>query len=391
MRSYVRLLSVFVLILSLFGRCDPVAYAQENEPAAATQEAETRQIRVRFVEGVRVHAFSCTYSDTCFYAPATQDQPELAMLSVLGAASTYTKIGGRGRNYASLMMEKCGFTPKDGYLFSANGEKSSAYTGFSTSEDNDHCRVQLGCRAIPQSDPQMVVIAVFLNGYTRDQMEWLSNFNVGEGDDHAGFHAAAEEACTLVSSYAEECRQLYGEEVQYKFWITGHSRAAAIANILAIDLTEEYGEEHVYAYGFATPAYSKSQTNYENIKNYVIPGDIVPKVVPEEWGFYRNDDGAGEAHQIPVSSGMKRIFRRLAGKRYQGFSDEDSDRLVKELLATGIRQENYEKEQDQLRQAAEELSAGDYWERVRMLNGFGDAHRILSYIAGIAALGGSIR
>ena len=47
--------------------------------------------------------------------------------------------------------------------------------------------------------------------------------------------------------------------------------------------------EDVYAYTFATPAAIRNppREGYENIFNIINPADLVPQVMPAEWGYGR--------------------------------------------------------------------------------------------------------
>ena len=93
----------------------------------------------------------------------------------------------------------------------------------------------------------------------------------------------------------------------------GYSRGAAVANLLAARLNKELpglAREDVFVYTFATPValgpqdYPSLQQDYDNnhnadgtlkeswgesnIFNIVSSGDIVPCLMPEEWGYHRN-------------------------------------------------------------------------------------------------------
>ena len=76
-----------------------------------------------------------------------------------------------------------------------------------------------------------------------------------------------------------------------KIWISGFSRAAAVANLTAGRLTraDVFAKEDVYAYTFATPAavLNPPATGDENIFNILSPTDVVPQVMPAEWGYGR--------------------------------------------------------------------------------------------------------
>lgn len=123
--------------------------------------------------------------------------------------------------------------------------------------------------------------------------EWSSNFNAGDGSrNHIGFAAAADEIYKNVTS------QVSAIDGNVKIWISGYSRGAAVANLLAARLDDYAGEagnldaEDIFAYTFATPQGVTADHNtkadlYKNIFNIVNPGDIVPMVAPSGWKFTR--------------------------------------------------------------------------------------------------------
>ena len=72
------------------------------------------------------------------------------------------------------------------------------------------------------------------------------------------------------------------------FLVTGHSRGAAVANILGARLTDEYGEDNVFAYTFATPRTVRGEYEvYDNIFNIINPADLVTYLPFPQWGFER--------------------------------------------------------------------------------------------------------
>ena len=95
----------------------------------------------------------------------------MTLLSVLGAASTYTK-GGDNTNYSEKMLYQCGFRVNSyDFTFSKDGESSNIDSGHSTftesknyneNNDYDHCRVQLAYKNIPARSPEFTVVAVLL-------------------------------------------------------------------------------------------------------------------------------------------------------------------------------------------------------------------------------------
>lgn len=123
--------------------------------------------------------------------------------------------------------------------------------------------------------------------------EWSSNFNAGDGDsNHIGFATAADEI------YQKVIAELGIIEGNIKLWISGYSRGAAVANLLAAKLddyavsADNFDADDIFAYTFATPQGVIKSNNtgadlYKNIFNIVNPGDIVPMVAPSGWNFGR--------------------------------------------------------------------------------------------------------
>ena len=85
------------------------------------------------------------------------------------------------------------------------------------------------------------------------------------------------------------------------YLVTGHSRGAACANLLALLLNERFGPEHVLGLTFATPATLRSRdlAAADNIWNYLNPEDAVPMLPLSSWGFCR----AGHDILLPGDGG----------------------------------------------------------------------------------------
>ncbi|MDD6211960.1 MAG: hypothetical protein PUB22_02255 [Clostridiales bacterium] len=136
----------------------------------------------------------------------------------------------------------------------------------------------------------LVAIVVRGGGYGG---EWSSNFNVGTGEYyHNGFNNSAEKV------YQQVLAELTEIDGDVKLWVTGYSRGAATANLLAAKLDEysntsdQFDADDIFAYTFATPqgvTTSKNTTDalYKNIFNIVNPGDFIPLAAPSGWNFTR--------------------------------------------------------------------------------------------------------
>jgi len=121
---------------------------------------------------------------------------------------------------------------------------------------------------------QLIVTSVL---GTVDGAGWLGNLSFTETQsNHASFQAVANNAFQTLDSY-ETVYGLSGAE--QKMLITGHSRGAASANLLADKVNQHYASnwENIYAYTYATPhvatpetvqAAAQRNTNIFNISNF---------------------------------------------------------------------------------------------------------------------------
>ena len=145
------------------------------------------------------------------------------------------------------------------------------------------------------SEDEAVVCIVFRGGNYGD--EWASNFTLGTGDNHFGFRQAATPVYAEIRGYLQSLK----DKRKVSVWITGYSRGAAVANLVAADLDNAAAEgnlgpvkpENIYAFCFECPLTSKlpepasDQTKYNNIFSFVNDVDAVTKVAPGRWGFQR--------------------------------------------------------------------------------------------------------
>jgi hypothetical protein len=139
--------------------------------------------------------------------------------------------------------------------------------------------------AIAQKDN---IIAVVIRG-TDTVSNWLTNISVGFGEIHEGFAESKDYIMReLMSLYCTE-------DEETVFFITGFSQGAAIANLLAAELSDEYSQEQVFAYTFATPNVTREvrENIYENIFNICNTFDLVTvmptHVTGNEWWKYGRD------------------------------------------------------------------------------------------------------
>ena len=182
------------------------------------------------------------------------------------------------------------------------------------------------------------LVAVMLRG-TVDADEWASDFLFDGGNYATGFYCAEQAVLASLKAYLAA----YGSALPKKLLITGHSRGAAIANLLAADLNRPEHkvaeQENIYAYTFASPnvakeSFIKSQGANQNIWNFVNPLDIVPQIpFVNNWGYGK----FGETVTLPADSRLEAEYKKYSGfsqyKVYEGNTGVVLQGAVKGLAA----------------------------------------------------------
>lgn len=217
-----------------------------------------------------------------FWQPATRYDGNLAVMSLMmsGCAS-------RASGFQDISDED--FDP------SLNLEYFLSDAGFSDIRKDDYSKVPtmftvstaMGHRKMAYEGEEpftLIAVGVCGSGYKN---EWESNMTAGIGEIHEGFHSAAQLVIDRLAGYIAT----RGIQGRVKVWISGFSRAAAVSNVAAGILvnTGFLPKEDLYAYTFATPAAIRNppRNGYENIFNIIDPADLVPQVMPPEWGYGR--------------------------------------------------------------------------------------------------------
>ena len=261
------------------------------------------------------HSLKAVFDPGYFFESSTKKngQSGLLMLSAMAAYTTYYKSD--KRLYTDLcspleLLDACGFS-NNKEMFSKNGKKN----GHSTPDDNNHGYFYIGNQVLyDDNGDEHLLIGLIISGYSSGGYEWISNFNVGTDLYHEGFENAASEIKDKVYAYVK--KQYKNTFKSVKYWITGHSRGAALTNIVALNLGTD---ATVYAYGFATPRYlwSKEKLNgHKNIINVISPDDFVPQVAPEAWKFQRY--GQNLEFSLDYRDKMKNKFKDTFPQKYRG-------------------------------------------------------------------------
>lgn len=161
----------------------------------------------------------------------------------------------------------------------------------------------------------VVAVAICGGGYTN---EWTSNFTIGDEERHVGFNAASQKVQARIRSYLTQQRI----DGPVKLWISGYSRAAAVTNLTAADMTDSGLFQDVFAYAFATPRTTKKPGNYPNIFNILGKFDPVTLVPVPEWGYKRNGvelytpAQETDSDYVTKKAAADEISQRLSGKAF---------------------------------------------------------------------------
>lgn len=214
------------------------------------QKIDCKDVYGNYNDGAteKVCTVNMQYSDLLFDKNANlltdSAKGELAKLSMLASAAVYQK------KYAEEFMNSCGFKEEQ-YDYQSTGDNFV--------ERNDNVSYIVGFKKFED----YTLVAVWIKGTSKDY-EWISNFNIGDGDYHIGFSKAEVKLRYLIQSFITS-NNIKGK---IKFWVTGHSRGAAIANLYSKYLTDKYGVKNVFAFTFATPRVSKNVS--KDSKKYIL-------------------------------------------------------------------------------------------------------------------------
>ena len=210
------------------------------------------------------------YSDAWLLAPPNEFNQNLMQVSFVMAASAFRDnthdLDQRDFNILNF-FSRAGFTDP----------RTDDYNRLTSIET-------IGSAIAHKKAGNATLIAVAMSGNNYNN-EWLSNFTVSDEQRSQGFNDAAGRVSQRIREYISE----YSLEGELRLWITGYSRAAAVANIAAADATDSGLFAAVYGYTIGTPRTTKDEDagHYDNIFNVINPFDPVPLMPFPEWGYRR--------------------------------------------------------------------------------------------------------
>ena len=247
----------------------------------------SKETEIAFHSNVEDHVFHTLYDDGIFSLDNASFHSEIALPSYASAMAT--------------IRSDCNYDERAFFLIDLWKEEgfSSFYVSdsFTQKPGLDTIGYAFAHKEIAASDGKTHLFAIALRSGAYEG-EWASNITLGEEGDAKGM---SDSASTVYESFLSYLNQ-EGYKGKAKFWISGYSRGASVANLLAgrlLDDVEEgtfpsaivSGTEDVYAYCFETIACAYGDhthgTRYQGVKNILNFNDPMPHVIPSRWGFSR--------------------------------------------------------------------------------------------------------
>ena len=269
---------------------------------------------------------SYAFETSWFFANNKTYNRELAITSSLLATIAYdgnylSNVGTThptSTNAVSDWFNYHGFTGYASYDLDYNQETNPQ--GY---QDQHVSEMFVAYKTIASGSISKNLVCVVVRGTNDTLDEWQSDFDMGstanfsEVDEwifsthHMGFEITSERLNSKLSSY------LSGKGFNKNntiLWITGHSRGAALTNLLAAKRINSGYD--VFAYAFATPGtttYTGSEpARYDSIFNIINEDDLVPQLPLSSWGFTRY----GQVISGSIENSYASDWDELTGKTY---------------------------------------------------------------------------
>ena len=281
-------------LLFLFIVCFSLRPTAQEQPLSVTKQAVPVAVELPGIMGGIDFSVELPWNERVL---CEQDSfaynHDFAAVSCALSQAAYTDVNGEGTNFL-----------KDFYLALGFEEESIALfydVDYSDSYGNDQSAFSFAHRSLDGKN----IVVVAIRGTPVGAEEWISNTNIANSvfdkkgkkiadfpEEHEGFALAVKQVIEKLDAYLSEKNLSYADTV---FWLTGHSRGAAEANLLAVKLVEDKGAQskNILAYTFAAPnttrATDYNSETYGYIWNIVNEEDVVPSVPFEsgEWGYHK--------------------------------------------------------------------------------------------------------
>ena len=267
------------------------------------------------------HAFY--YSDSYFYYDNKSYHNDLAIISLgmeIASYSSHDTDSKYTKTYTADSNGYCERAKNINEYYNMLGFENVHFYNYekSLSDNSDKAAYSFASKPIINEKGDvdtLVTVVVRGGGYGA---EWASNFNVGNSGNHVGFQTPANEIYQSLVKYLASIKDT--SEGEFKLWITGFSRGAAIANLTAhmINANQLVKPVNVYVYTFATPKgyYGSSNSSVDNnIFNIISSNDLIPKLACKQWGFSTYGQNVILPNYTPDV--VKNCFKTLTGVDFE--------------------------------------------------------------------------
>ena len=286
-----RLLALLMaVVFAMTGSAAVFAQAEQEEDngGAAAEEVVVAATRaIPFLNNGKVRKAEVDWNEHWFGRDATVYNHSLGTAAAALAASCYGETITDG-SHAKEALKALGVSESD-------IEQSYPTDYVQTIYGYNRVAYSIGSKraVIDEKGTEKELIFVLVRG-TPGNIEWVSNNNVSNMTEkaeamHEGFNRAASEVEAVLAEYLAG---RINHEEEPKILITGHSRGAAVANILGASIDKSISRQEgsfkelkkadVFTYTFATPNTTHDKIDkpeqYANIFNIVNPEDAVPRV-----------------------------------------------------------------------------------------------------------------
>ena len=289
----------------------------------------------------REHSSGFSYSDDVFFNNAeTEDgrpDGDIAKICASLMSAAY---------YESSIIDVLKNDMKYDVVTTYDYDRNATYT------DNDYVAFSVAKKKLVKDGKKYCLYMVVVRG-TPSSGEWYSNFRLGKnnGGNHEGFYKAAREVLRVLEKEWFDYDEAEDRDYR-KVMITGHSRGAAVANIVAGELSDsrKYARrDSIFGYTYACPSVSKSANEaYTNIYNFNNSNDIITALPLETWGYKRYGKTISLDRADIQFENFKQRFISETGYEYNGTKSGNVETFISALSDFVVSEEAYNSEEAQL-------------------------------------------
>jgi hypothetical protein len=206
-----------------------------------------------------------------------------------------------------------------------------------TTDTEDITNFVISHSNISSGSTEYEIIMLTVQGSNATREQWYSNFDIGstnaaytsetgthpewtDTNYHKGFFITAKRADAKIQQYITDNVSSTAKKI---IFLTGHSRGAAITNILGAWYEKSTAFEKTFTYTFASPFVTTNKTDsatYKTIFNIVNADDLVTILPAESWNFTRN--GITKKASIIESESLKSAWYLLIAYQREAISGE---------------------------------------------------------------------